>query len=158
MFFLYCLYSTLRSFVSFFLCSYGSFYLFEYHNSDYLIVLPLRHQIYESLWFSEFIPWLLKHTCSVENITSSTMWIACGWQIPPAVCCSAHPLPFLFHLLASAPVMHHPSCFLCNDAVPWPVGPVMHSELIACWRTEPVLHCWIVGSHESQLAVSMLLW
>lgn len=77
--------------------------------------------------------------------------IACRWQIAPASHSiwseAAHTLLPVFHPWAS--VILCPSCFLsrrwpfrwCLSRPPWPVAPlgaIMDSVLIACWRTEAV--------------------
>lgn len=93
-------------------------------------------------------------------------WIACGWQIAPALHSiwseAAHTLlPVFPHLHPPASViLPCPSRFLsrrwpfrwCLSRPPWPVAPlgaIMDSVLIACWRTEAVLRGLIADSLES---------
>lgn len=78
---------------------------------------------------------------------------------------SSHP-PRLPHFHAPASVMHCPSCFLsrrwpfrwCLSRPPWPVatlGAIMDWVLIACWRTEAVLHSLIATPLRVQLSACM---
>lgn len=73
---------------------------------------------------------------------------------------SSHPPPCLPGFHPPASVIVYPSCFLsrhwpfrwCLSRPRWPVAPlgaIMDSVLIACWRTEAVLHSLIADSLES---------
>lgn len=124
-------------------------------------------------WKATIRPWasvvfLIYISCCWRILLSSgkycslPKWIACGWQIAPALHSiwseAAHALlPVFPHFHPWASIIPCPSCFLsrhwpfrwCLSWPPWPVAPlgaIMDSVLIACWRTEAVLHRLIADS------------
>lgn len=109
-----------------------------------------------------YIPCCWRILLSSGKYCSLPKWIACGWQIAPALHSiwseAAHALlPVFPHFHPWASIIPCPSCFLsrhwpfrwCLSWPPWPVAPlgaIMDSVLIACWRTEAVLRRLIADS------------
>lgn len=118
-----------------------------------------------SVVFLIYTPCCWRILLSSGKYCSLPQWIACGWQIAPALHSiwseAAHTLLPVFPTSMLQPLSCLcSSCFLsrhwpfrwCLSWLPWPVAPlgaIMDSVLIACWRTEAVLHGLIADSLES---------